>query len=211
MVIRSVQTVPSAAGVKITVGDENGEERFFISRELWQKLLEKVPVKEGTKVTESLYDAICGLAGRTRAVAEAGRMIAGSDRSRKEIEKKLTDRGFEKKYAAYAVSAYTKKGLLDDRTASERIAEREVRNKHRGRHRIIAYLASRGFDTEDARNAAEAVPQELYDAALEYNVEKKYPGILSEDRNEKRRAFSALMRLGFESGEIRSCVDRIRK
>ena len=211
MVIKSISTAPNTANVRITVGDDNGEERFFILRELWLKLLEKAPVKEGTKVTESLYDAICGLADRTRAVAETGRMIAGSDRSRKEIEKRLTEKGFSKKHAAFATSAFERKGLLDDRASCFRIAEREVANKHRGKHRIVSYLVSHGFDRRDAADAAAAVPEEMYDEAIEYNIRKKYTGILSGDREEKRKAFAALVRLGFESGEIWSCVDRMKE
>ena len=210
VVIKSIITAPNTANVKVTLGDDRGEERFFILRELWQKLLEKAPVKEGTKVTESLYTAICGLADRTRAVAEAGRIIAGSDKSRKEIEKKLKDKGFSEKHAVYATAAYVRRGLLDDRSASIRIAEKEVRNKHRGRHRVISYLTSRGFDRQDARAAADAVAGELYAEALEYNIEHRYPGILSKDRDEKRKAFASLVRMGFDTGDIWSCADRIK-
>lgn len=210
MFVKSIIT-PERGNMVVTLGGEGGgEERFFISRALWQRFVESGGVYETEPVNEETYDMIALMAEKTSALKEGSRIIGGADRSTAEVARKLKIKKFSDEAIKFALSVLKKNGYLDEASNCVRIAERELRSKHYGKRRILSYLLSHGYGSEAAEEAVNGISDEEYRDALRYNVERKFPRIAEADRPDQQKAIASLMRLGFELGDILGVIKELR-
>ena len=218
MIIRSVLESPSAVTVAVAPDEGEGEELFVLSPGEWKRLNRSLGYDPAAGLVlsapqpadEAVYDALRAAHARTAAVRDAGKLLAFSDRSRAALIRRLRERGHSREAALYAADFLEKKGLLDDGEACRRYALSAVRAKHAGPRRIAAYLVSRGFSPEDAREAAESVDPGDYREALLWQIRKKCPALLDAksepDADALGKAMAALMRQGFGADEIRALL-----
>lgn len=183
-------------------------EDIRISASGWRVYSEKYSTNEGVEIGESEYDMLHELSERTEAVLSAARILSGGDKSERELTLKLR-RDYSEKAAAYAVRLMKKRGYLNEEEQCRRIAEDAVKHKHHGALRIKSDLISHGYGAKAASDAVHMIPDEDYAAALRYCIDKKYPDIGNADSSEIKKAVSALMRLGFSSGEIFDEIKRV--
>jgi len=185
-----------------------GEECLILSLGAYKRMTKQLgrQLSELDEVTEELYDALHMYAEQTSALREGARILSSGDRSAKEIMRKLSAKGFSRDSAEYAVKFLADKGYLSEENACLRIAEAAVRSRHYGKHRILEYLLSHGYDSSAAKNAAESIPDEDYAAALAYQMEKKYPNAAEMTRPEQQKMIAAMMRQGFSAGEVLAYV-----
>lgn len=210
MFVKSVIT-PERGNVVVTLGGEGGgEERFFISRALWQRFVESGGVHETDAINEETYDMIALMAEKTSALKEGSRIIGGADRSTAEVARKLKIKKFSDEAIKFALSVLKKNGYLDEASNCVRIAERELRSKHYGKRRILSYLLSHGYGSEAAEEAVNGISDEEYRDALRYNVERKFPDIAEADRGNQQKAIASLMRLGFEISDILGVIKELK-
>lgn len=188
----------------ITSDMGDGEECFTLSSGELARLESGLgyAVNKLDAVTEELYDALKSADERTRALLEAARILSFSEKSRRSLRQKLRLKGFSSEAADHAVNILTKKGYLNDEKACREIAGSLVRKKRFGKTRVVAYLASHGYDVSEAKNAAEEIESAEYLEALRYNIEKKFPDIEEMPREKRQKAVQSLLRLGFSSDEI---------
>ena len=210
MFVKSI-IVPQRGNVVVTLGGENsGEERFFISRALWQKFAESYSISETDSVDEETYDKIVLLAEKTSALKEGSRIIGGADRSTTEVARKLKAKKFSDDAVKFALSVLKKNGYLNEEANCIRIAERELRSKHHGKRRILQYLLSHGYESSAAEEAVNSVPDEEYRDALRYTVERKFPDISQLGRVDQQKAIASLIRLGFEISDILGVIKEMK-
>lgn len=210
MFVKSI-IVPERGNVIVTLGGEQGgEERFFISRALWQKFAEESAISETAPVNEEMYDRIALLSEKTSALKEGSRIIGGADRSTAEVFRKLKTKKFSDEAIKFALSVLKKNGYLNEEANCRRIAERELRSKHHGKRRILTYLLSHGYGNDAAEAAVNSISDEDYRDALIYTVERKFPDIAEFDRAVQQKAIASLMRLGFELGDILGVIKEMR-
>lgn len=210
MFVKSI-IIPERGNVVVTLGGEmGGEERFFISRALWQRLCESRDISETDSVDEETYDKISLLAEKTSALKEGSRIIGGADRSVREVARKLKTKKFSDEAVKFALSVLKQNGYLDEEANCQRIAERELRSKHHGKRRILSYLLSHGYAGEAAEAAVNGISDEEYRDALRYTIERKFPNIAHADRPEQQKSIAALMRLGFDVSEILGIIKEMK-
>ncbi len=203
MFVKSLTDGGNSSGrVIVTAADEacGGEEIFVLSVGEVSRL--PFVLCEGEKIDENRYDVLKSAAGRTGALDESARILSIGRRSKKTLLYKLRSKGFTAEASEYAVNLLEKKGYLCDIEACRDTAEMLVRTKHYGRVRIVSYLAAHGFAADDARQAVSELDEDALRAALEYNIDRKYPNIDVMPRDEKCKAVQSLMRLGFTAEEI---------
>ena len=210
MFIKSISGGEKGSSVCVTLSDENsgGVERLFISRKLWSVMADEMSAL--LPVDEQLYDKLKSAADKTAALREASRMIGSGEKSRRELERRLKARKIPDSAAKWAVAVLEKNGYLDEESSCARIAESAVASKHYGKRRVLEYLLSHGYEKGAAIAAIEAIPPDEYRAALEYNLEHKYPNAAECDIKERQKITAALMRLGFSGGEIADAIRDMR-
>jgi regulatory protein len=126
------------------------------------------------------------------------RMLATSERTRRELEDALLRKGFPDGEVVLLLGALEAERRLDDRrAAAEHVRTREV--KGMGRDRILAELLLRGVSAEVASVALpEAAAEDArLVAALERKARTLPPGLTLPERS--RRLLGHLVRRGFSS------------
>lgn len=100
-------------------------------------------------------------------------------------------------------------GLIDDLDYAQRAARDLVHLKHYSLSRVRQELAHRGIGQNEIEDALELFAGYDERQALRQLLEKKYAASLREEKG-RRRAFSALVRLGYDPGEIRGEMEKLR-
>lgn len=100
-------------------------------------------------------------------------------------------------------------GLIDDLDYAQRAARDLVHLKHYSLSRVRQELAHRGIGQNEIEDALEQFADYDERQVLRQLLEKKYAASLREEKG-RRRAFSALVRLGYDPGEIRREMEGLR-
>ncbi len=134
--------------------------------------------------------------------------------TRAEVRKKLVGEGFDPGEAEAAVERLAASGVLDDaRLASHYLSTRTERLGH-GRGRLIAELVRRGVEPEVAERAWEEIvgtgdldPRALLDREASRRAAAEGGAL---DRRGYARVYNALLRAGFEPGDVEAALERYR-
>jgi len=136
------------------------------------------------------------------AVTKTLRILADGMYSIRALTDKLARSGFSKEAIEAAVALALKRGLIDELSQAEAIAERQASKLHRGRSRVIRELTAKGYPSGIASRAADSVPISVYREALEVSLMKKCRGVIPTEKAERDKITASLVRLGFSAGEI---------
>ena len=143
---------------------------------------------------------------RDAAAAMAQRLLAVTDRSRVELQRRLERRGYAPDTATDAVDRLQARGWVDDTRLAEDLAQRRLSHGY-GRRRVLADLVSRGVDAETVNRTAAALGEGQADAVriAADRLRRGHSGPLT-DPGEVRRLAAALQRRGFDMADIRAVL-----
>ena len=186
--------------VRITRQDEDGF-LCLVAKEFFEPL----GVTAGDELEEDALDALLHAAALTGAVTKALDVLSRSDVSRRALTEKLRYKyKIDAESAEFAADYVTKRGYLDEASASCRAAARCDGQTKWGRRRVAAELISKGYPRDVAVEAARSVPDGEYRAALDELIRRRYPP--TEDPVQRRRAVSALIRLGHDPEDVKEAL-----
>jgi len=139
---------------------------------------------------------------RDAAAAMAQRLLAISDRSRDELQRRLVRRGYSPEVAAEAVDRLQARGWVDDARLAEELARRRLSHGY-GRRRVLADLAARGVDAQTVARTDEGMAAGQAEAArlAAERLRRGHDG--PPEPAEVVRLAGALQRRGFDSADIR--------
>ena len=158
----------------------------------------------GQALSEAEHQALLEAVGRASAKARAVRMISAAGHSRRELERRLVQKGENAADAQAAVDWLSDLKLLDDaRTAQELV--RSAVAKGYGKARIRQILQEKSIPRELWDEALELVPE--MDEAVDRFLERRFRGN-APDEKEIKRAVDALLRRGHSYQDIRAGLQR---
>ncbi len=204
MILKSLNETRTAVFLTLTGGD--GEETVALSPGEWKRFRIRRPLEPLSPLSEDDLADLRAAAERSAALREAARMLGVSDKSARELKRRLRAARFSDEASDHAVSFLTEKGYLNEADACRRFAETAVRMKHYGRLRIREALAAKGYPAELSAVAAEEIPDEEYRDALRAQIRRRCPDFLELDPAGRQKAAAALYRLGFTREEIRAAL-----
>jgi regulatory protein len=142
---------------------------------------------------------------RDAAAAMAQRLLAVTDRSRVELQRRLERRGYAPETAIEAVDRLQARGWVDDNRLAEDLARRRLSHGY-GRRRVVADLVSRGVDAETVNRTAAGLGEGQADAVrvAADRLRRGHSGPLTDP--EVRRIAAALQRRGFDMSDIRGVL-----
>jgi regulatory protein len=142
---------------------------------------------------------------REAAAAMAQRLLAVTDRSRVELQRRLERRGYAPDTATAAVDRLQARGWIDDSRLAEDLARRRLSHGY-GRRRVVADLVSRGVDAETVYRTAAALDEGQAGAVriAADRLRRGHAGPLTDP--EVRRLAAALQRRGFDMADIRAAL-----
>ena len=132
-------------------------------------------------------------------------LVSQRQMSRKELSKKLREKGFDPETADYCVDWVTERGLLNEESYAAAIV-RHYAAKGYGESRIRQELQRRGLPRELWEDALAAMPEDTSKLDRFIASRLKDPG----DRDEVRKLSASLFRRGYAAEEIRSALERAR-
>lgn len=135
------------------------------------------------------------------------RRLSIREYSSRELESYLRRKGAAEADAAEVVRVLREEGLVDDLRYA-RVLVRHHSHRDKGPMHILATLRAKGVTLElrDVRRLLDEVSDRSEDAAARAVIERRYPGALEGDPDQKRKAFQALLRRGFSADAIRRAL-----
>lgn len=151
---------------------------------------------------------------RERTMNRALRLLAAKPRSVTELRERLLEKLWtNEEIVAGIIEKLKEYKYLDDEQFARDVAVSKLRQKPQGRRRLQQAMSQKKLDREIVDNAVAAAfekhPEEdLIDTAIEKRVRLK--GI-PETREDDKKFYDHLMRLGFGYGLIKEKLGRIKK
>ena len=157
----------------------------------------------GRELDEEALESLRTQSRRALAREKALELVSQRQMSRRELGKKLREKGFDGDCADYCVQWVAERGLLDEEGYAAAIV-RHYSAKGYGEGRLRQELQRRGIPRETAEAALEARPRDTDKLDRLIAARLKDP----DDRDEVRRLSASLFRRGFSGEEIRSALAR---
>jgi len=164
-------------------------------------------LRAGLELDDGALEALCAAAEADGLKRSALRMAAGRLLSRREAEKKLTEKGADPERAAELADWLQSLGAVNDALLAENLAAHYAAKGY-GRAGIRRELQRRGLGREDIDRALEQSEpdREAIDKLVAARLKGKTP-----DRRELDRTAQALLRRGHSWDEIREALGRYER
>lgn len=157
----------------------------------------------GREIDDDDLHEIIKLSNERRAKEKALWLISYRDHSKKELTEKVR-RTCDEESAEKAVDRLEELGLINDENFARRYAEQLIFTKHMSKNAAVYELVRKGIEKELANEILEDIPVDSSEH-IRAIINKKYKNI--NDEKTRRRAVSALQRLGYRWDDIRSVLE----
>ena len=158
----------------------------------------------GMELDEAKLEELKAAAGLASAKNRAVRIVSASGVSKKELERRLTQKGETSRDAKAAVQWLSELDLLDDAKTAEQLVRSAV-HKGYGKARIKQILFEKRIPEEFWEDALAQVPDmdDAVDKFLNQRLKGREP-----DQKELKRTIDALLRRGHSWSDIRTGLRR---
>ncbi len=154
----------------------------------------------GSEVDTESLETLSAEAELKKAKEKALNLLSYKEYTTKQLTDRLK-RHTDEESAEQAVARMEELGLLDDDDYAERCARDLSERKKFGILRIRQEMRQRGLTNEQIEYATSLLRSDPEEKMREI-IARKYP-LAYEDEKVRRRAFSALMRMGYPAAEVR--------
>ena len=162
-------------------------------------------LRSGDQLDEGALERLKEAAGASNARASAAELIGRRAMSRRDLERKLREKGASEAEARYAAEWLEAIGALNDAEYAAALVRHYSRLGY-GPARVREKLYEKGVPRELWEGALEELPADggQVDAFLRSKLRGRPP-----DEKEKRRLTNALLRRGFPWGEVKAAWRRL--
>lgn len=157
----------------------------------------------GREIDDDDLHRIIILSNEKRAKEKALWLISYRDHSKKELTEKIK-RTSDEQSAEKAVERMEELGLVNDKEFAKRYANKLIFSKHMSKTAASFELSRKGIDRELCEEILNDIDVDERQQIREV-IDKKYKNI--SDEKIRRRAFSALQRLGYGFSDIRAVFE----
>ncbi|MEM1485537.1 regulatory protein RecX [Oscillospiraceae bacterium PP1C4] len=158
----------------------------------------------GSEIDLDRLDELAAEAEFKKAKEKALSLLSYKEYTSRQLEDRLK-RHVDEDSAAMAVARMEELGLINDDDYAERFARDLSERRHFGILRIKQEMRQRGLTPEQIEFATSLLKEDSSEAIREI-LEKKYP-LAWEDEKVKKRAFAALMRMGYPASDVRRALN----
>ena len=162
-------------------------------------------LRSGDELDDKTLQKLKEAAGVSNVKATAADLVGKRAMSRRDLERKLQDRGASEAEARYAAEWMEAIGAINDADYAAVLA-RHCADLGYGPQRVREKLYEKGVPRELWDDALDTLPDSAgqIDAFLERKLRGRVP-----DQREKKRLCDALLRRGFSWGDIRAAWSRL--
>ncbi len=160
----------------------------------------------GKEVDDAFLEKVKSAAEYRKGKERALYLLGIRDHSKKELVMKLR-KSVSYEMACQVADQMESLGLLNEERYAEKMARHLILSKKHSPRLARQELIQKGIDPQTAEDAVEAVPEN--EAEVVSALQKKYPRLTEE--KEKKRALSALARLGYGYYESVSLIEQAQQ
>ncbi len=160
-------------------------------------------IRAGTEITDEQLHILIQKSEVRRAKERALNLITYRDHSKKELFDKIR-RDCSPEIAEETAQKMEELGLVDDEAFATRYANQLLHKKHLSPRGIRYKLREKGISDGLIQQIIESLDYDTYEE-IKAVLEKKYPNY-AEDEKIKKRAISALQRLGWSWSDIKEVM-----
>lgn len=164
-------------------------------------------LKDGQEISEQEYDELEKTVNIRRAYNCAVSLLSRRDHSKKELMRKLKEKGYSKGAEA-AVEKLANSGYVDDERFCRLYASELIRLKGYGRKRVEQELNLKGVDREIISGVLDEISFDT--DRLSDIIKRKYLAKMTDEKG-RQKAFNALLRLGYSYSEIRDALENMQE
>lgn len=188
--------IKNIAGVSIKTESPEGEALDFL---ITEESYKEFRFDEGDTLSEEDISALEEEASFCRAAARSVKILSYSSHSKIALIRKLCQYGFDKETAIRAADNAEARGNLNEKRQAEHLTDYYLRHKYWGKKRIAAELMSKGYGKDAVIGAISGVDESRFEENLHRLISRK---AVPEDKHERDRYISALVRMGYSISEI---------
>ena len=159
------------------------------------------------EVTRELYLKIEAESKKFGAYRRGVGILGYGANSKRTLERKLRERGFDRDTAAQAVESLEENGYIDEDTDAYREAERCIAKLY-GERRIYETLRRKGYGAPYSESLTLLLEQTDFVESCAALIRKKY-GKFPSERKDAEKAIGALSRYGYTLGQIKQALRRL--
>lgn len=159
------------------------------------------------EINEDELTELLGAVGFRRAYSKGLDFLSRRPYGKKELIRKLCEKGHERETAEKACERLEELELLNDEEYARILSEELFERKGYGKKRINQELIYRGIDREIAQNAVDALDNDAVKRII-LVIRKKYLNKLDDEKG-KRRAVDGLLRLGYSYSDIKTALSSL--
>ncbi len=160
-------------------------------------------LKVGVALSDAELESLVFESQYVRAKSRAVWYLDRKDRTSRDLYKKLTDSGFDKKASAKVIARLIEVGLIDDRRFAENYRDRLIRDNVSKRE-AFQKLLIKGVDYDLAKEVlADCEVDEL--SQINELLQRKYRTKLASDGG-VQKVYAALIRKGFSYGAVKEAL-----
>lgn len=164
-------------------------------------------LKDGQEISEQEYAELEKTVNIRRAYNCAVSLLSRRDHSKKELMRKLKEKGYSKGAEA-AVEKLANSGYVDDERFCRLYASELIRLKGYGRKRVEQELYLKGVDREIISGVLDEISFDT--DRLSDIIKRKYLAKMTDEKG-RQKAFNALLRLGYSYSEIRDALENMQE
>lgn len=163
----------------------------------------------GQVLTERQFERLEQAGEFCAALNKGAELLSYGACSRRALEQKLRRRGCKPELCGRVSEELCRRGLIREDDEARAVVRVCLRSGY-GPARITAKLCQKGYGNEAVRAALDEVDEEVYVEGCMRMISKKY-GVVPESAAERQRMMGALVRLGYNPGQIRRAVAALRE
>ena len=198
MRVEAIEQTRSPQG-KLRVRFDNGESLMILPA-----AIAVLGLYAGMELPDAAMDSIKETCGAASAKERAVRIVSAASVTKKELQRRLVQKGETEEHAEEAVAWLSELHLLDDRQTAAQIVRSGAARGY-GAARIRQMLYEKRVPKELWDEALEQLPPQ--DDAIDLFLQRRFRG-KTPDRAEIKRATDALLRRGHSWEDIRRALSR---
>lgn len=167
-------------------------------------------LKEGEELSEKKYNEIMDNVVLARAKMTALQYLSYKDRTKREVIRKLKEKGFTKEVTKKTVIALMNYGYINDLEFSKKFVKQRVNVKGYGKYKVVRELKEKGVSDEIIETVTENIDNDELETALRIAIKKARNLDLNEYKD-KQKLYAYLQRRGYSYDKIKTVVEEVKE
>ncbi len=167
-------------------------------------------LKEGEELPAKKYNEILENVVLAKAKLTALSYLSYKDRTKREVIRKLKEKGFNKDVTKKTLMFLIQYGYINDLEFSKKFVKQRVCSKGYGRFKVVRELREKGISDEIIEVVTENIQEDEIETAFKYGLKKAKNLDLSEYKD-KQKLYAYLQRRGYSYEIIKTVIEQIRE